>query len=151
MSKFFEPIELEWNGEQYTIPSNRVLGAIAIIENHVTFTELADAAVKNRMPMVRLSQAWGAVLRYAGAKIEDDEVYSLMFSGDIKNQIVTSVNALMVMMLPPSAIAKAEKEYVAKLNGAQDAGNRKAAKVTPKAKVSRPSRKSTKRLSVPAA
>jgi hypothetical protein len=82
-----------------------VLGAVAVVEEHLTMAELAQEAQSGRMRLARLSRAFGALLRYAGARISDDEVYTGLFEGDpaaVKERIVTGVNTLMALMVPPA-------------------------------------------------
>ncbi len=105
----FKAVELEWNGETFTVPPNRVLGAIAIIEEHFTFHDLANATQTKNISLVKLSRAYGDVMRYAGAKLTDDEVYLGMFTGNPAAKILASTNMLLAMMIPPSILAAAEE------------------------------------------
>lgn len=102
----FQDIVLSWKGEDSTIPASRVLGAIAIVEEQITFPELLAAMQRGRPPLATIARAYGGVLRYAGAKITDDETYAGMFDAAEQEQIVASINALLVMMVPPGALAK---------------------------------------------
>lgn len=100
----FQPINFGWNGKTYTIPADQVLGAIAIVEEHITFMELI-AATKGRPPLVAISRAFAGVLRYAGGDIADDEVYAGMFKhGSAQKQAINAVNTLLVMMVPPEEL-----------------------------------------------
>ena len=133
----FQPIDLVWNGKTYTIPANRMLGAIARIEEHLTLSELADQqgggkSVRVRVPLVKLSMAFAAVLEYAGAKgVDAEEVYCSIFEGgDTAGVAQTSVMALLQMMAPPESIV---------------AGGGAAA--TPGKRVSKPSRRPTSKRS----
>jgi hypothetical protein len=127
----FAPVELTWADQTYTIPPDRVLGAVAVVEEHLTMAELAQEAQTGRMRIARLSRAFGALLRYAGARISDDEVYTGMFEGGpgtIRDRIIAGVNTLMALMVPPVVEAAPR-------------GNVSAV-------VAKPSRRSTKRSSV---
>lgn len=108
----FEDIRLEWAGADYTIRANRVLGAIARIEDVVTLNELQRFAVRGTAPMAKIAMAYGAVLRYAGATVSDDEVYAGMFGagGTSADAVVDSVSTLVAMMVPPNAIAAKETQ-----------------------------------------
>lgn len=112
MARIFEDITLAWEGEEYTIPSDRVLGAIARIEEHVTLTELhKDALARGTVRMSRLSMAYASVLRYAGAKVKDEDVYAAMFmdGGDANQRAMEAMHGLMAMMIPPSVLDESNK------------------------------------------
>ena len=101
----FEPIELEWNGEKFVIQSTRVMGAIARIEEIITIKELHDDSTKRgTVRLVKLSQAYGSVLRYAGSSVTDEEVYAGMFGGGEQTaaEIASAaLNGLIGIMVPP--------------------------------------------------
>ncbi|MGE0366933.1 MAG: hypothetical protein AB7Q00_14495 [Phycisphaerales bacterium] len=100
----FDPIEVEWKKKKYKIEPNRVMKAIAIIEETVTLVELYGALANNRIPLSRLSMAFAAVLRYAGADVKDEDVYASMFGADqvVKQEnIALAIIALLSMMQPP--------------------------------------------------
>jgi hypothetical protein len=100
----FEDLTLGWGGKSFVIPARKMLGAVARIEEVITLQELTAYASRGTAPMARLAQAYGSVLRYAGAAATDDEVYSGLFGDagpDNANLIADSINTLMVMMIPP--------------------------------------------------
>lgn len=104
----FDDVKIGWKDKDYVIPAKQVLGAIARIEECITLPELAAFAKRGTAPLVRLSQAYGSVLRYAGADVSDEEVYEGIFaSGDQQTAIVLSVQHLIEMMVPPSERLKA--------------------------------------------
>jgi hypothetical protein len=101
----FDAVTLSWEGRDHTIPANRVLGAIARIEDVVTLEELSRYGERGTMPLAKLAMAYGAVLRYAGANVKDDEVFTGMFSdGQKQSDLVTALMSLLTMMLPPGSI-----------------------------------------------
>jgi hypothetical protein len=101
----FDAVTLAWAGSEYVIPSNRVMGAIARIEDVVTLEELGRYGERGTMPIAKLAMAYGAVLRYAGARVEDEDVFTGMFSdGQKQSDIVTAMMSLLGMMLPPHAL-----------------------------------------------
>lgn len=107
MSGVFQDIELEWNDRIYTIKSNRVMGAIYRIEDIITLQEFQEYALKGTAPIGKLCGAYGAVLRYAGAPIKDEDVYDLMFRGDnAQEAILEAVLNLISLMLPMHAREK---------------------------------------------
>lgn len=101
----FQPIPIAWEGVEHVIPADRVMGAIAAIEDVVTLHELQQFAVRKTAPMGKLAMAYGAVLRYAGARVTDEEVYSGMLgSGDRAPSISIAIAGLLNMMIPPASI-----------------------------------------------
>ena len=97
----FSDVRLEWGEASFTIPAERVLGAIAVVEDCVT---LADLGARKSLPIGKISMAHGAVLRYAGAKVSDEEVYNAMFRDKGKRlhrAVSEAVFALQVLMIPP--------------------------------------------------
>lgn len=103
--KQFEDVTLKWAGVEYTIPADGMMKAIMLIENHVSFEDLST----NRQHLKRaaVSCAFASVLRYAGAKVTDEEVYVGMFKQGIKNTTRGAVEALLLMIVPAEAIAAA--------------------------------------------
>jgi hypothetical protein len=122
----FKAVDLLWGEELYTIAPDRVLGAIAIIEEHYTFQDLAVASNTNKVSLVGLARVYGAILRYAGAKITDDEVYIGMFDGGMSVNVRNTMNTLLVMMIPPSVITAAEQPGA----GGAARGNLKSSKAS---------------------
>lgn len=57
----FDAITLAWAGSEYAIPANRVMGAIARIEDVVTLEELGRYGERGTMPIAKLAMAWGFV------------------------------------------------------------------------------------------
>ena len=99
--------------ETFTIPPEKVFGAIETIEEYITLKELSDGVAKTgQISMTRLARAYAAVLRYAGAKnVVDEEVYVNMFSNDLGGaSMVAAVNGLLGLMIPPAALAEAAKK-----------------------------------------
>ena len=119
--QIFEDIVLKWgpkkeDGRQpeYKIPSNRVMMAIAVIEEHVTLAELGSVMRSGRVPMAKLAGAYAALLRYAGCDVTHEQVYAQLFS-DTNNGVSSSaisgiVTGLLMMMMPKSVIEKAGTE-----------------------------------------
>lgn len=102
----FDPVTLEWGGETYTIPPNRMFGAIKRIEDVITIPELhATAAKRGTVKMATLSEAFAAVLNYAGADVTAEEVYAGMFDGNTSADAASAAMlTLMGIMVPPQAI-----------------------------------------------
>lgn len=111
MSNAFDKIILEWQGDEYVIDAHRVMGAIARIEDVITLGDLYNYTQRGSAPAAKLCMAYAAVLRYAGAKVVDEDVYSMCFeSGDNAEKLMQSVMALMNIMLPKKARERLKKE-----------------------------------------
>jgi hypothetical protein len=105
----FEDITLSWLGTEYLVPANKVMGAIKVIENHITLAELyRGVSEQGGVKMVALSEAYAALLKYAGARfITSEEVYGNIFSSG-NQQIATrdAIMGLLSMMIPPDQLRK---------------------------------------------
>lgn len=96
----FNSVTLTWKNKEYTIPPTQVLRAIAIVEDQVTLHELMQYQSRGTVPLSKLSGAFASVLRFAGAKVTDEEVYAAMFTGDGAASTGTAISALLLMMVP---------------------------------------------------
>jgi hypothetical protein len=134
----FENVSLEWRGEKYVVPANRMLGAIAAMEQHIGFFELADPSQLRKLSLARLARAFASVLRYAGCAVSDDEVYADLFASKttVTQQVIPAINTLLLLMMPPDAVPKVQAKGAPR-------GNPSAA--------SRPSKRSIRQRSVSAA
>lgn len=116
--RIFEDIKIEWDGDEYVVPSNRVMGAIARVEEFVTLKELSEFSQKPEgAKYAKLSQAYGTLLRYAGAKVEDEEVYEAMFpknsaDEDFRARLYAALGGLLKTMLPPRSLSTVEEGAV---------------------------------------
>jgi hypothetical protein len=106
----FDDIRLGWKGVPFLIPANRIMGALARVEDIVTLDELQRFAVRKTAPMAKLSMAYGSLLRYAGCFVSDEAVYSEMVRSDDGAAVMTAINGLMSMMLPPVRDEDIEKK-----------------------------------------
>ena len=97
----FDPVTLTWKGTDHEVAPDRIMGLIARIEEIVTLSEIHAAAQKGGMPLAKLAMAYGACLRYAGARVDDAEVYASFFSGSAES-IPAAISALLAMMVPPA-------------------------------------------------
>ncbi len=107
----FEDVTFEWKGEKYTVPANRQLMLVAKIESALsgdTGRQAIDLLLQpNGPPHAHLAMAFETALRYAGAAIEDGEVYlSIMEdfakgSGDAVLKINTATLAILSVVAPP--------------------------------------------------
>jgi hypothetical protein len=75
--------------------------AIAIIEEIVTLHELFKYSEKGSAPLAKLSMAFAAVLRFAGADCSDEDAYAAMFSDtDAGTSMSKAIEVLLHMMIP---------------------------------------------------
>lgn len=110
MNGIFEPVILTWHGSEYEIAPDRIMGAIAKIEDVITLKELGEYAMKGDAPLAKLAMAYSSVLRYAGCKVTDAEVYQSMFDSSNSVSILGCINALLAMMIPPKKEDDSKKE-----------------------------------------
>mgnify|MGYP001583113600 CR=1 FL=1 len=122
----FEDIKLEWGGKKYTIHSNNVMRAIAIIENTVTIHELHAFAARGSAPMAKLAIAYADVIKFAGGDVTSTDVYASMFSGN-NADVPNAVQGLLHMMLPP-ATSEAAKAGPSKKSQADAVSSKKRTK-----------------------
>lgn len=100
----FQDITLTWNGESKTIPSDRVLGLIAEVEECITIDDLA----KGKPKLAKIAMAYCAALKYAGFKARTDETYQQMLKGE--SQAAALVTGLIEIMIPPETIQPKTKK-----------------------------------------
>lgn len=113
----FKDIEFEWEGKVYPLRSDKsIMRAIAIAERHLTLHELVQYQhVRKTLPIMAISEAWGAVLRYAGAEISDAAVYRRLSRGGEGQAEATHqafISLLMLMIPEDSASAANGKEPI---------------------------------------
>jgi len=120
----FEEVVLTWNGTEYRIEPTKVMGAIAKVEEIITLKELGEYAQKGDAPMAKLAMAFGSVLRYAGARVGDDEVYAGMFGGANQTSASTSISNLLTMMIPPSVLQSPKGKVQAAPTGGKSSSKR---------------------------
>lgn len=111
----FDEVRLKWNDTEYIIMPNRMMSAIARIEDHVTFGDLQQAHQRGTgMPLAKLSAAFASVLRFAGAPFKEvtaENVYLAMFDGgDNASNVESAIQILMGMMVPNTAKMKDETQ-----------------------------------------
>ena len=98
-----QDVTFTWGGEEYRVEAREVLPLIAKVEEILTLTEVITAAQRDTVPMAKLSMAFGVMLRYAGARVTDSEVYSGMFKegGAGPQAAIAAANSLLTLMIPP--------------------------------------------------
>lgn len=122
----FQPYTIHWAGRDHVIPADRIMRAIAVVEEHVTLHELMDVMGQRRtVKMVTMAQAYGALLRFVGVEITDEEVYVAFFAGgDGAELMFSAVRGLQMLMIPPQPAkgapegkARGEKKAAAPSSG----------------------------------
>ena len=96
----FEDVTLTWKGDEYTVPSNRVMGLIATIEDHISIAQLYR---DGGPPLSKLASAYASALKYAGCRVSNEDVYASCFQ-DGQRIIPELVAGLLSMMIPPSVL-----------------------------------------------
>lgn len=103
----FEPITLTWQGKEYVIPPDQVMRGIAKVEDIITLVQISRCFENRDLPLAKISQAYGVILRHAGARVADEEIYSELFgSGELQQRAVQAINTLQMMMIPPEHLRK---------------------------------------------
>lgn len=122
----FQPLTLNWEGRDYVIPPDRVMGAIATVEDVITLGELANVSQSGNINISKLARAYSALITYAGAMNASWEVvYKSMFQGN-QQVALLAVRSLLIMMMPPGTIQLGE----VKPQGKAKAGSRSSKRPT---------------------
>lgn len=112
MAGEFDDVTLTWGGVNYMIPSNRMMLAIARIEDHVSLEDL-DVSASQRPKRAKVAMAFASVLRFAGANVTDEQVYAGMFDKATAASSIAALQTLAMMMIPKSALEEATKRIAA--------------------------------------
>lgn len=102
----FQDVVLAYEGKEYRVKSDDVMLLIEAVEDIITIDELTSSKVK----FVKLSRAYGEALRFAGCKINDQQIYVSMFSQD--QSIAAAQNAIagLVSLMIPFDTTPAKKK-----------------------------------------
>lgn len=111
----FEPVTLSWSGESYTVPAEGQLMLIAKIEDALSGAsgrQAIEVLMQYGGPSyTKLSQAFGAALRHAGADVSDEDIYLSIQadlarnSADVIAKVQSAILALLAIVSPPIAMA----------------------------------------------
>lgn len=74
-----QPIRLRFRGKDYEIPASRAFRAGAAVEEVVTLGEITSWGGKPKF--FTIASAFGVLLRFAGCKVSDEDVYTDMMEG----------------------------------------------------------------------
>ena len=72
-------IDIEWEGEHYTIPANKTFELGDRIEEVVTLTEISN--MQNKPRLRKLAMAYAELLNFAGARVTPQDIFSKMMDG----------------------------------------------------------------------
>lgn len=103
-----ESIKLTWKGRAFFITRDRIMRARRVIENIYSMTEMANDMHQGKPRLVALSEAYTALLNFAGAKLDWEEVYEAMFGADATLGSVAA-ESLLKILIPDSARAGGEE------------------------------------------
>lgn len=113
----FQDLEIEWDGKIKTIKARTVMRLISQMEEIFTLPELEAYAIRGTIPLARLAMTYGVALRFAGFRIEDDEIYERMFSSTDQQETITgAIINIMSLMLPPAK----RKDFMDVVNGVSE-------------------------------
>lgn len=102
----FDDVNIKWAGKSYVLPASRGLDAVASIEEVLPLCDIVAARSSGKLQFARLAQAFGAVLRIAGARVTDEEVYHGMMAGvETQVTVIAALDILLGLMMPPSVMA----------------------------------------------
>lgn len=71
-------ISLEWSGKSFTILESEAFAVGELVEDIITLGELPDLA--RRPKFHKIARVYGEMLRFAGAKVTNEEVLSAMMN-----------------------------------------------------------------------
>lgn len=97
----FREIDIEWKGETYSFtPSMRLLHTIEAKNDLSVMRAVAELA-EGRPKLSAMSAIIGATLRFAGAKVSDEEVAQEIMYGP-PDDVVRLYNGVVEALLPPA-------------------------------------------------
>ena len=114
----FEPVLLKWEGREYTVPADQVMGLIDTVEDVVTLDELYKMQSEGKIKRMQVSKAYAAAINYGIRASESDDkqvkaetIYeSLYAKGEAMINTVATIGGLMAMLLPPDLLQKGSQE-----------------------------------------
>lgn len=108
----FEDVVIGWNGAEYTVKARAIMPLIATVEDIISGQSGVPAVAllmgeRGGPTVSRLCMAFGAILRHAGAKVEDEEIYLsvqdelLAGSGEALTAMSSACDKLLAVISPP--------------------------------------------------
>jgi hypothetical protein len=83
MSAIFNDVELAWEGKAYTVKPTMLL--LNKIEQRVSIAGLIRGLSSDSPPLSHLAFVTGEFLRAAGCRVDDDEIYRELMTGDVQS------------------------------------------------------------------
>lgn len=97
MASVFQEITLGWGGKEYRVtPTMRLLNSI---EQDVSLSRLAYRMGEGDVPISQLAMVVATMLRQAGAKVTDEEVYQEIMTGE-SDSVQAMASSVMQAMFP---------------------------------------------------
>jgi hypothetical protein len=81
MAAVFKDVQLAWEGKTYTVKPTMLL--LNKIEQRVSLAALIRGLSTDAPPLSHLAFVVGEFLRAGGCKVEDEEVYCELMTGDV--------------------------------------------------------------------
>jgi hypothetical protein len=99
MSAVFKTVTLEWDGKSYDVkPTMQILNRI---ENRVSLAALVRGLSSDAPPLSQLAYVVGEFLRAAGARVEDEEVYREIVTGEVEGLLAMRDSILSAIFPEP--------------------------------------------------
>jgi hypothetical protein len=99
MSAVFKDVEMSWEGKTYTVKPTMML--LNQIEQRVSLAALVRGLGSDAPPLSHLAFVVGSFLRAGGARVEDDEVYRELMTGDVAGLIAMRDSILSAIFPEP--------------------------------------------------
>lgn len=101
----FDDVKMTWNGKDYTIPASSVFEVACRIEEVIPIPVLCKSLSDGTPSFTKVARAYGAALRFAGANVTDEQIYSGMFgSTERQSEIMVACQALLAVLLPKDVL-----------------------------------------------
>lgn len=95
MASLFDDVVFTYGGDEYTVPANKVMQLIEMIEAIVPMHEI------NNPGKAKLARAYATAINFAGGNTNQEEVYSSFF-GNGMVEVQSAIAGLAMLMVPPA-------------------------------------------------
>jgi hypothetical protein len=114
----FEDFKFKFKGKEHSIPSDRIMAAIARVEQHVTLGELYEMyGSLGKVKLTAIAGAYSQLLQMAGTPVSPDVIYQELFPGADasrsspgESEILGAIIGLISLMMPPETARKAAQQ-----------------------------------------
>lgn len=97
-----QDVTLTWDGREYVIPETNLFRALQKVEDHLTLYEIVTHSARGSVPMAKLAGAYCALLRHAGARVQEMDVFRVVQRDP--NQAAELTQCLLMMLAPPDEL-----------------------------------------------